>query len=141
MAVIQSRSWTMSASLKNVDHICADIGRMLADLNLNSHSFALEILAREALNNAILHGNLMDPQKKIHAALCYDGGGLQLTVGDEGAGFDWKSVLDREMVPDDRENGRGLKLYRMYADHVEFNETGNQVKLTRKIDRVVTSRA
>lgn len=135
MPMIQSRSWVLFTTLQNVDRICADINRMLADLNLTEHVFPLELIAREALNNAILHGSRMDPDKKMHAVLEYDGVALRLVVRDEGQGFDWRAVQNREMVPDHRENGRGLKLYRMYADQVEFNEPGNQVTLTRRVDR------
>lgn len=54
-------------------------------------------------------------------------------VRDEGSGFDLSSVPD----PRNPENllkasGRGLMLIRMFMDEVTFNETGNQITMTKK---------
>ena len=123
----------MYASLENVDHICADISAWMMDLNLSRLTFSLEILAREALNNAVIHGSQMDPLKKIYAELVLDEQALRLKVRDDGPGFNWQAILQRGIVDDHKESGRGIKLYQYYADPVEFNESGNQVILTRKL--------
>ena len=125
----------MYGSLASVDHICADISAWMMDLNLSEHIFSLEILAREALNNAVIHGSQMDSDRKIYAELLCDEQVLKLKVRDDGPGFNWQAILQREIVDDHKESGRGLKLYQYYADPVEFNESGNQVILTRKLKR------
>lgn len=127
---IQIKTWNVFASLENVDLICADISAWMMELNLSGHIFALELLVREALNNAIIHGSLMNLEKKVFAELQCDRNALCFKVRDDGAGFDWQAVLKR-IIDENRENGRGLKLYQLYADQVEFNERGNQVTLTR----------
>lgn len=133
MFPVQIKTWAMYASLENVDHICADISAWMLELNLAEHIFSLEILAREALNNAVIHGSQMDPVKRIYVELLCDEQSLRLKVRDDGPGFNWKAVLEREIVDDAKESGRGLKLYQYYADPVEFNESGNQIILTRKL--------
>ena len=133
MSPVQIKTWAMYASLENADHICTDLSAWMTELNLSRHIFSLELLAREALNNAIIHGSQMDPAKKIYAELLCDENSLQLTVRDEGSGFNWRGTLQKDMVADNKENGRGLKLYQLYADQVEFNEIGNQVILTRSL--------
>jgi serine/threonine-protein kinase RsbW len=133
MLPVQIKTWAMNASLENVDHICADISAWMMELNLSEHVFSLEILAREALNNAVIHGSHMDAARKIYAELLCDGQALSLMVRDDGPGFNWQAVLQREIVDDHKESGRGIKLYQYYADPVEFNESGNQVILTRKL--------
>ena len=50
--------------------------------------FRLEIAVREAVANAVIHGDGQDPGKRVHIACCCTlGGELLLSVGDEGAGF------------------------------------------------------
>ena len=97
------------------------------------HLFPLELLAREALNNAIIHGCQTNPAMYVYAELQRDENNLQLTIRDEGAGFDWQAALQDTVFDENRENGRGLKLYRLYADRVEFNDRGNQVVLVRSL--------
>ena len=91
----------------------------------------LEIALREALANALIHGNAFGPEKKIflrcYAAPC---SGLLIIVRDEGIGF------NPELVPDPREaermhlnHGRGLFLMRQLMDYVEFRKGGCEVVL------------
>jgi hypothetical protein len=73
----------------------------------------------------------MDVERNVYAELQWDEYALRLKVADDGSGFDWQNFLYNNMVNDDRENGRGIKLYQLYADQIEFNNDGNQVLLTR----------
>ncbi len=89
----------------------------------------VEIALREALANAIIHGNGRENRKRIFLR-CYGapGSGLLILVRDEGAGF------DPEHVPDPRaahrkhlSHGRGLLLMRELMDHVEYRRSGSEV--------------
>ncbi len=125
------KAWVIYADLKNVDFICSEISAWLTEKKLSEHIFPLEILTREALNNAIIHGCQMDANRSVYAELQCDENALRLKVADDGSGFDWQGFLRNDTVNDDWESGRGLKLCELYADQVEFNERGNQVVLTR----------
>jgi serine/threonine-protein kinase RsbW len=49
----------------------------------------VEIALREALTNAVLHGNKHDVQEKVHISCCiHPGRELSIVVRDEGSGFD-----------------------------------------------------
>jgi sigma-B regulation protein RsbU (phosphoserine phosphatase) len=54
---------------------------------------------------------------------------FEVTVRDEGRGFDWRSLP--AVVPENllAYNGRGIFLTKIYFDDVEYNEAGNQVTL------------
>ena len=57
----------------------------------------VDLALREALANAILHGNQSDPTKRVAVACfceCEATGGLLLVVRDEGSGFDPAEVPD-----------------------------------------------
>ncbi|HNA89419.1 MAG TPA: ATP-binding protein [Anaerolineales bacterium] len=131
MEVPCRKTWSIHADLEIVNSICSEISQWSVEQNLQEHTFPIEILMREALNNAIIHGCQMNAAGNIQVELWCDATALWLKVNDGGAGFKWEDALRVEMASDDQENGRGLKLYQLYADQVEFNECGNQVTLTR----------
>jgi anti-sigma regulatory factor (Ser/Thr protein kinase) len=93
--------------------------------------FTAELLAREALNNAVVHGCRADPNKQIHCSVRLKGGRLLIVVHDEGEGFDWRAAWGNRSevsVP----SGRGIELMRTYATRVRFNERGNAVTIVKR---------
>lgn len=66
----------------------------------------------------------------IHSRL--DSDFFEVTVRDEGRGFDWKALP--EVAPENllAFNGRGILLARIYFDEVTYNEAGNQVTLRKR---------
>lgn len=84
----------------------------------------------EAVNNAILHGNKGDRNKKVTVLMSADGNVLDITVTDEGEGFEYGNLPD-PTDPKNIENlhGRGVFLMRRLADAIEYNSSGNEVKM------------
>lgn len=84
----------------------------------------------EAVNNAIVHGNKLDPEKNVHVSYGAAGDTLQFTITDEGPGFDYDNLPD-PTAPENIEkpNGRGVFLMRNLADHCEFKDDGRIVIL------------
>ena len=91
----------------------------------------LEIALREALANALIHGNGSRRSKKIFLR-CYTGpeSGVMILVRDEGGGFDPRLVPDPRH--EDRKHlhhGRGLLLMRELMDYIEYRKNGREVLL------------
>ena len=90
---------------------------------------------REAVANAVKHGNRLDPDKRV--LVKFDGAGNDLTivVGDEGRGFDPERVSD-PLAPENqmKTSGRGIFYIRTFMDDVAFSqgETGGTVLTMRK---------
>jgi serine/threonine-protein kinase RsbW len=84
----------------------------------------------EAVNNAILHGNKGDISKVVTVNISADGNVLDITVTDEGEGFEYGNLPD-PTDPKNIENlhGRGVFLMRRLADSIEYNTSGNEVKM------------
>ncbi len=84
----------------------------------------------EAVNNAILHGNKGDISKMVTVNFTADGNMFDVTVTDEGEGFSYNSLPD-PTDPANIENlhGRGVFIMRSLADAIEYNDTGNEVKM------------
>lgn len=119
---------------------------------------------REAIGNAMFHGNLEIPsdvredrgvkgfneeieRKKneepyrdrmvtIHYELTRDY--AEYIIEDEGPGFDYRSLPDpREPENYLKDSGRGLLIIRIHMDEVDWNEKGNRIRLRKY--RVVRS--
>ena len=91
----------------------------------------LRVALGEVIANAILYGNKEDPGLLVRIDAKLSPGSAEVTVTDEGSGFDPRAVLDPTLPENrDRSHGRGLFLLRTLADEVEYNERGNAVTLT-----------
>ena len=101
---------------------------------LADHQAELEIALREALANAVLHGNRSNSAKKVLVrAYCDPKKGLVIAVRDEGRGFDPAKVPDPRR--EDRvqlTHGRGIFLMRELMDHIEHRKGGREVVLYKK---------
>lgn len=95
------------------------------------NEFAVELALREALNNAVVHGNVMDPDKLVEVRCrCERGKGVWLIVKDHGKGFDPRAVSDP--LASDRlqaEHGLGIHLTKLMMDEVSFHCTGCEVQM------------
>ncbi len=90
----------------------------------------LLISLTEAVNNAIIHGNALDANKKVKVVCKKDNNTVSFTVSDEGNGFDYNNLPD----PTDPNNiekltGRGVFLMKQLSDQLIFSKGGSQVEL------------
>ena len=95
------------------------------------------IAVREAVANAIKHGNLQDPGKKVEIELRVDGEDLVIRVLDEGIGFDPARVAD-PLLPENllKPDGRGIFYMGKFMDGVEYrfrDNGGTEVTLRKRI--------
>ena len=94
----------------------------------------IEIALREALTNAIVHGNHENPEKRVYvASRCSQDGEVLVTIRDFGEGFDSRLVPD-PTAPENRlsAHGRGIYLMQALMDEVQFEEGGTVVKLRKQ---------
>jgi len=96
-----------------------------------SARFNLRVALSEALSNAIVYGNRLDPHKFVDVRVVVTADSFSLHVQDEGEGFDYGDLPD-PTVPEAIEatEGRGLFLIRQLMDDVQFNERGNSICMT-----------
>jgi serine/threonine-protein kinase RsbW len=81
----------------------------------------VDIAVREAVANAIKHGNRQDPGKKVRVDAEMEGAELVIRVEDEGLGFD-PSELGDPLAPENllKPNGRGIFYMRSFMDRIEY---------------------
>ena len=88
----------------------------------------------EALANAVVHGNQMDPNKLVCVACrCYPDGEVSITIRDQGQGFDSSSIPDPTATENQLSaHGRGIYLMQASMDEVDFDEGGVVVFMRKK---------
>ncbi len=94
----------------------------------------LGMAVREAVTNAVTHGNVYSADKRVHFSVEVNEGRLVVSVKDEGAGFDPSEVPDPTLVENIlKASGRGLLMMRSLVDEVELRKlspSGTEAVLT-----------
>ena len=122
---------TFSSTLENIDRSCIEINDFLssASENIASELFAINLVTREGLSNAVRHGNKKDPEKTVHLFLeIIEDKSLKMRIEDQGDGFNWRE-LDEFLLDEDSESGRGLIIIETYFTSFGYNDKGNVLYL------------
>ena len=125
----------LKSTTRGIDRTVRDIIRSARDCDcLPGDVPGIEIALREALANAVLHGNRNVEDKRVLVrAYCDPGQGFLIVVRDEGAGFDPEHVPDpRRQDRRELPHGRGIFLMRELMDHVEHRKGGREVILVKR---------
>ena len=96
--------------------------------------FDVELARREALENAVVHGNQEDPETKVHIRCrCQPGKEISIVVTDQGKGFDFEKIVGNGITSDPAaEHGRGILLMKSCMDDVHFERGGSEVHMRKR---------
>jgi serine/threonine-protein kinase RsbW len=95
--------------------------------------FELKVILNELVLNGITHGNREDSRKSVtlHLSLKADNH-IYITVEDEGPGYDYKQVLERNEFSTS-ETGRGILIVKKLTEKLIFNSTGNRITAVKRV--------
>lgn len=113
---------TLQAVDEEVIRILNDLDRQLENYN----RFSLDLILREALNNAVVHGNQNDPELVIYLSVMLVGKWFHIRIEDQGEGFDWTTRMLSDIKPEEV-SGRGLPIILHYGEEVQLNSKGNRI--------------
>ncbi len=114
---------TISSRFENIElvqviaeHLCENAG---LDED-GSHWIGMAV--REAVANAIKHGNKLDVSKKVYARFDLHGSELEIAISDEGNGFDPDQVSD-PLNPQNlmKTSGRGIFYMKTFMDTIQYS--------------------
>ena len=128
-------SVTFSSTFHNVDRICEKVALFLEQgfRDMEEHFFSVNLVMREALTNAVRHGNRLDPGKIVKFSLRINGkSSIEMVVEDQGDGFDWQKAKSCPPGEDD-DHGRGLAIMTSYFSSFGYNKKGNRLVLEKKL--------
>ena len=138
MAADTTVKLSLASEVRLVDLVHETCGKMAEFAGFDEdESLNVALAAREAVINAITHGNRNDPALLVELVLATRGDELTITVRDHGEGFDPARTKD----PTDGDNllrssGRGLLLIRAFVDDVKFQYRkgrGMEITMVKKV--------
>jgi sigma-B regulation protein RsbU (phosphoserine phosphatase) len=121
-----------SATLEDIDMVVEKTKEFLRRNGVRDQAFDILVGVREALVNAVIHGNYGDKEKSVSFRIRRNDDCLVIRVKDEGKGFDWKMCLEK-VLPSKEESGRGLTIMKNIFSAMRYNKKGNILTLKIKI--------
>jgi len=127
----------MPSEVKAISPLVDRLVRLIEETHcVPGEEAAVGLALREALCNAVLHGNRLDPCKLVQVHCRFElGYGVSIVVKDQGRGFDPHAIPDPSVVGNlEAEHGRGIFLIRWLMDEVsfEFGRGGTEVHMRKK---------
>jgi len=138
MAPATTVKFSIPSEIRLVDLVHETSQRMAEIIGFGEDgALDVALAVREAVINAIRHGNHEDPALSVDLLLKANGKGLTVRVRDEGEGFDPNRTAD-PTVGDNRlrASGRGLLLIKAFVDEVKFRKLkgrGMEITLLKKV--------
>jgi serine/threonine-protein kinase RsbW len=98
--------------------------------------FDVHVSFEEALRNAMLHGNKLNPVKTVAVETEITDEELMITIEDQGQGFDPAAVPDPTAEENLlRESGRGVYLIKYLMDEVHYTNGGRKVVMKKYLKK------
>jgi serine/threonine-protein kinase RsbW len=124
--------------IQAVNQAAAAVAEFMNRLGISEDvAFGVDMAVREAVTNAVIHGNRLDDTKEVEIELRNTPEVFEISVHDQGSGFNPDSVPD----PTTDENilktsGRGIFFMRNFMDEVDWSadpEGGTCVRMIKKL--------
>ena len=116
-------AFTFPSRIEAVNEAAASVARTLNDLGTpDDVNFAIDMSIREAVTNAVLHGNKLDEAKKVDVLITASESAVEIQVTDQGSGFKPEEVPDPTAAENImKTSGRGIFFMRTFMDEVEWS--------------------
>lgn len=127
--------FTFPSTMDHIDEVIIEaIDYLYMKLDgVKPHAFAINLVLREGLTNAVRHGNENDSAKNVKLSLdVSEHPVIKFAIEDEGIGFDWKEQMEAEL-PEDEDHGRGIIIIDSYFTRHRYNARGNILYLEKDI--------
>ncbi len=121
----------IDSEIKNITLVEKLIDDISTQYDLHADVYGKLLLAVvEGVNNAIVHGNKLDINKKVQLEYIVTDKYIEFSIKDEGSGFDYTQIPDPTLPENiEKTHGRGIFLMNHLADDIEFDHNGSTVKL------------
>jgi serine/threonine-protein kinase RsbW len=140
-SVLEIDSW-MPSEVRAISPLVDRLMRLIEESHcVPGKEFDVELALREALENAVVHGNQEDPKTKVYIRCrCQPGKEISIVVTDQGKGFDFEKIAGNGITSDPAaEHGRGIQLMKAYMDDVHFERGGSEVHMNKRSLNTVRS--
>ncbi len=128
------RELSIPSSFDAMHEVESLIEGVCEELNVVDNYGNVLIAVTEAVNNAIIHGNMYDTDLLVKIKVDSGASEFCFSVTDAGKGFDFENLPDPTAPENiEKENGRGIFLMKNLADEVVYSDYGKSVSIYFKI--------
>ena len=134
---VETTELSLPSRIETVATAAAAVAQFIGRSGISEDAaFGIDMAVREAVTNAVLHGNHQDLNKTVDIVLKSSPDAVEISVHDQGAGFNPENVPD----PTAKENilktsGRGIFFMRTFMDEVDWlirPEGGTTVRMLKR---------
>lgn len=117
--------------IENISIVEKMLDEISENMDISSEVYGNMLVAViEAVNNAILHGNKLNPNKQVSVSFTNINEKVVFTIKDEGNGFNYNKIPDPTLPENiEKPHGRGVFLMKKLSDEIKYNTTGTEVSL------------
>lgn len=137
MTTIETTELSLPSRIEAVDAAAAAVTEFISRSGISEEvAFRIDMAVREAVTNAVLHGNRQEESKAVQLTLKSSPDAIEISVHDQGEGFNPEEVPD----PTKDENllkssGRGIFFMRNFMDEVDWSIRPNGGTTVRLVKR------
>ncbi len=134
---VETSELSLPSRIETVATVAAAVAEFIGRTGISDDAaFGIDMAVREAVTNAIIHGNRQDENKTVDISLQSSPDAVEISVHDQGPGFNPEDVPD----PTANENilktsGRGIFFMRTFMDEVDWlirPEGGTTVRMLKR---------
>ncbi len=134
---VETTELTLPSRVEAIDEAATAVARLVIRSGISEEdAFGIDMAVREALANAVIHGNKLDETKLVEINVKSSLDSLEISVRDQGQGFNPDTISD----PTKEENilkssGRGIFFMRNFFDEVDWSispEGGTTVRMIKR---------
>ncbi len=134
---VETTELSLPSRIETVATAAAAVAEFIGRFGISDDAaFGIDMAVREAVTNAVLHGNRQDENKTVDIVLKSSPDAVEISVHDQGPGFNPEEVPD----PTANENilkasGRGIFFMRTFMDEVDWlirPEGGTTVRMLKR---------
>ena len=134
---VETTELSLPSQIETVATAAAAVAEFISRSGISDDAaFGIDMAVREAVTNAVLHGNRQDDNKTVEIVLKSSPDAVEISVHDQGPGFNPEDVPD----PTAKENimkasGRGIFFMRTFMDEVDWlirPEGGTTVRMLKR---------
>jgi serine/threonine-protein kinase RsbW len=134
---VETTELSLPSRIETVATAAAAVAKFIGRYGISDDAaFGIDMAVREAVTNAVLHGNRQDENKTVDIVLKSSPDAVEISVHDQGPGFNPEDVPD----PTANENimktsGRGIFFMRTFMDEVDWlirPEGGTTVRMLKR---------
>ena len=128
---------SLPSRIETVAAAAAAVAEFLSRSGISDDAaFGVDMAVREAVTNAVIHGNRQDENKTVDVTLKSTAEAVEISVHDQGPGFNPEEVPDPTAAENIlKTSGRGIFFMRTFMDEVDWlirPEGGTTVRMVKR---------